>query len=176
MGKILIILLMISSLSVNAQWRSLGNVDDIQSVSANQYNIRAGKGVVQLTFVTTDMVRVRLAPDGLFEQDLSWAISKTDFAQTKPIAKDNKEFFVIRGGQISVIVYKKPLRLEFYDGAGNLINQDDSLKGMCWNGKEVRVWKTMPLDEEYYGFGEKTGSLSKRGRTCFFAKAIILFI
>jgi alpha-glucosidase len=33
---------------------------------------------------------------------------------------------------------------------------------MCSSGEEMRVWKTMPPDERYYGFGEKAGSLQKR--------------
>jgi alpha-glucosidase len=36
--------------------------------------------------------------------------------------------------------------------------------GMGWDGNEVRCWKTIAPDEKFFGLGEKTGNLDKRGR------------
>src|SRR5713226_8824975 len=35
---------------------------------------------------------------------------------------------------------------------------------MAWDGPRIRVWKTMPPDENYYGLGDKPGPLNRRGR------------
>jgi len=35
---------------------------------------------------------------------------------------------------------------------------------MAWNGQRIRVWKKMPLDENYYGLGDKAGPMNRRNR------------
>src|SRR5260370_17818389 len=35
---------------------------------------------------------------------------------------------------------------------------------MAWNGLRIHAWKKMPLDENYYGLGDKTGPMNRRNR------------
>src|SRR3989442_1545840 len=35
---------------------------------------------------------------------------------------------------------------------------------MAWEGGEVRVWKSMPADEYYYGLGDKAGPMNRRNQ------------
>jgi alpha-glucosidase len=53
----------------------------------------------------------------------------------------------------------------FYDRDGHLISKDADGQGMSWDGARVRCWKWMPEDEHYYGMGEKSTPLDKRGRS-----------
>lgn len=75
----------------------------------------------------------------------------------------------MRGGEIlfssavlTAAVRKNPLRLSFLDARGNVLNRDDSLRGMSWCGSEFRIWKAMPEEEHYLGFGLKAGRAQKK--------------
>lgn len=56
-----------------------------------------------------------------------------------------------------------PFRLAFYDRMGRLISKDADNQAMSWNGVRVRCWKWLPPDEHYFGLGEKSSTLDKRG-------------
>src|SRR5207237_6092334 len=68
----------------------------------------------------------------------------------------------IRTSAMTIRIARKPCRISFLRTDGSIINEDDPALGMEWSGDEVAVWKTMPQDEHYYGFGEKAGKLERR--------------
>ena len=53
-------------------------------------------------------------------------------------------------------------KLAFFDLAGNLLNEDDSL-GIAWIGTEVTAYKQVQPSEKFIGLGEKTGNLDRSG-------------
>jgi alpha-glucosidase len=36
---------------------------------------------------------------------------------------------------------------------------------MAWNGKRIHIWKKMPVDENYFGLGDKAGPMNRRNRS-----------
>ena len=64
---------------------------------------------------------------------------------------------------LKVMIQQSPLRISFVDLAGNILDTDDSLRGMSFAGSEFRIAKKLRDDDHVYGFGEKTGRLDKRG-------------
>ncbi|MCD8501793.1 MAG: alpha-glucosidase, partial [Bacillaceae bacterium] len=69
----------------------------------------------------------------------------------------------MRGNSISVIVKKSPVRLIIKDQHGRVLVEEKQL-GMYWHGREeVACYKEMKQGERFYGFGEKTSFLDKRG-------------
>jgi alpha-glucosidase len=158
---ILLSLVLTASASLQAQWHSLGNLDSYQ-VQGDKIILVSGPSVVQITLLAQDLIRVRLAPTGTFNPDYSWAVVKTDWPIVQPTVIDGVENLRIATSELALLVKKRPLRLSFFDRQGHPLNRDDESFGMCWNGKSVRVWKEMPLTENYYGFGEKAGSLDRK--------------
>ena len=72
--------------SAFAQWQSAGNVDSFSSKD-NQISIQAGKAIIHVTVLASDVMRIRLAPQGVFQPDLSWAVVKKDWkARWIPLA------------------------------------------------------------------------------------------
>ena len=158
---ILPFLVLAASVSLRAQWHTLGTLDSYR-VEENQIILSSGSSVVQLTLLAPDLVRVRLAPTGAFGPDYSWAVIKTDWPTVKPEVIESNENLRIVTPELEVVVQRRPLRLSFIDRQGHLLNRDDEAFGMCWDGSSVRVWKEMPFAENYYGFGEKAGSLDRK--------------
>ena len=147
--------------SVPAQWKSLGDLDSY-AVEGNKAVLTSGSSVLHITVLASDLIRVRLAPDGTFQPDQSWAVVKTEWPTIQPEVKNMAGDIRIATSELVVIVKKKPLRLTILDRHGTLLNRDDETRGMCWDGAAVRVWKEMPETENYYGFGEKAGALNRK--------------
>lgn len=64
----------------------------------------------------------------------------------------------------SVEIQKSPLRLTFKRADGSVALADDPAFGHGWSGNEVRTWKVLEPDHKFYGLGEKSGAVDKRGR------------
>jgi alpha-glucosidase len=52
------------------------------------------------------------------------------------------------------------LELTIRDAQGNVVQQD--ARPIAFDGRTFRIWKKMPLDEHYFGLGDKTGPLDRR--------------
>ncbi|MBI3788913.1 MAG: glycoside hydrolase family 31 protein, partial [Ignavibacteriales bacterium] len=148
--------------SALAQWQSVGYVSSYRVEEPNSILVQAGRSALHISLLAPDLVRIRLAPNGAFASDQSVAIVKRDWQGIKPIVTQTPAEIRIATSEITVVVKKSPLRISFLDHEGNIINQDDREHGMSWDGKAVRVWKDMPVNENYYGFGEKSGSLNRK--------------
>jgi len=157
-----LILLLPSALS--AQWSTVGAVDSIIEKNPQNLILRAGQGMLQVRFLAEDAVRVRFTPGTSFAQEHSWAVVQTEFPAVRAQLRETSSELRISTQRLTVVLRKDPLRVQFLDPQGNIINQDDSLKGISWCGSEVRNWKAMPQGERYYGFGEKAGKLERGGQ------------
>lgn len=148
--------------SALAQWQSVGNVDAYRIEEPNSVIVQAGRSAIHINLLAPDLVRIRFAPNGAFAPDQSVAVIKRDWQGLKPSVTETSAEIRIASAELTVVVKKSPLRLSFLDREGNVISKDDAERGMSWGGQAVRVWKDMPLDENYYGFGEKSGSLNRK--------------
>ena len=145
-----------------AQWRSAGNVDTTYTFGNTGATLRAGSTVLTIRVLAGDLIRVRFQSHPSDLPDRSWAVQKTDWPAVDVQMNDTPASLVVTTPEITLVVQKKPLRLTFRDRTGGVIASDDASRGMSWNGAEVCVWRTMPPDERYYGFGEKAGNFQKR--------------
>lgn len=150
------------NVSAFAQWKSIGNISSVEKLR-NGAVMRAGSASLMVTAVSPGVIRIRMSPDGQFDPDSSWAVVKPSSADVT--FEDSPDVIRMRTSELTVEITRSPCRITFLDRDGNVINADDPGKGMGWEEDEVRVWKTMPPDEQYYGFGEKSGRLNKRGTT-----------
>lgn len=71
---------------------------------------------------------------------------------------------LLRSSELDVAIHRSPCRIAFLDREGNVLSQDEPGLGVGWDGDEVRNWKTIEDDERFFGLGEKTGNVDKRGR------------
>ncbi len=139
----------------------LGDLSSYE-VRDNKAILLCGVSIVELQILAPDLVRVRLAPNGLFEPDYSWAVVKRDWPKVDFKLEDTGRSLRIKTAELVVEVTKSPCRLSFLDSEGLVVNSDYPPYGMGWSGKRVKCWKSLEYDEHFYGFGEKTGRLDKR--------------
>ncbi len=76
---------------------------------------------------------------------------------------DEEDKMMLAASRISVAIQKKPFRISVYRGDGTLLVSEGA-RGMGFNEKkEVICYKEMDHEDHFYGFGEKSGFLNKRG-------------
>ncbi|MFZ0735899.1 MAG: glycoside hydrolase family 31 protein [Candidatus Acidiferrales bacterium] len=143
-------------------WQHIGNVQRVEKLK-DGVELTAGLAHVRVTAFQDGVIRVRVAPQGTFPKDSSWAVIE---APEPPAVKieESKQDVRVSTSRVVVQIQRAPLLIRFLDAAGNLILADEPSLPMAWDGSRIHVWKHMPADEVYYGLGDKAGPMNRRDR------------
>jgi len=141
-------------------WQHIGNVQRAERLP-NGVELTSGSAKVRITVFRDGIIRVQLAPQGSFPKDSSWAVIESPEPPPIKIEESKTEVRMTAGG-VMVIVKKTPLLITFANIAGDVLLADEPSLPMAWNGAYIHVWKRMPLDENYYGLGDKPGPMNRR--------------
>jgi alpha-glucosidase len=145
-----------------AGWQHIGNVQRVEKLQ-DGVELSAGNAKVRITAFRDGMIRVRLAPQGTFAKDFSWAVIESSESPAINI-EDGKSELRMTAGTVVVIVKKSPLLITFADTAGTVLLADEPSLPMAWDGTYIHSWKRMPAEESYFGLGDKPGPLNHRNR------------
>ena len=118
---------------------------------------------MRLSILAENLIRVRLTPNAQFRPRRSWAMTPadTEFEPVEYTAHDTPECLEFATAQIRVRIENDSLKLTCFDQANQTFAED---LGTGWRQGEIAVWKKILPDEHFYGFGERTGLLDKRGQ------------
>jgi alpha-glucosidase len=129
----------------------------------NGIEISSGKAIIQITALRDDVVRVRVGHDGTMPEDASWAVLPATRQQRVTVTPDNNDTAVgFRTKDLRIQVERSPMRLVVTDLQGNILQEDAPGWPVEFHGKAFRIYKKMPLDEHYFGLGDKVGPLDRR--------------
>ncbi len=133
-----------------------------------------------VTFLAADVARVRLAPTGDFgaadadQTPFSYALDEEtawDFAALT--VDETPETLTVATGRMRLVVQRAPCRLRFETPDGRPFLTDSA--GAGWaetDGRtETRCWKALAPDARFFGMGDKTFGLDRRGRALTFWNA-----
>ena len=131
---------------------------------------------MRILFLTDDIVRIRAGFTGDFAEEsyslvmTAWEdrmdevlkgyrhrITPADAVMTEDASK-----VVLQGTKLKVVVQKDPFLLQIYDEEGTLLHEDIPYRGwLCdSNGRRIHTC-VMEAEDDYYGFGERTGQINK---------------
>jgi alpha-glucosidase len=150
----------ISSNAAATGWQHIGNVQRVEKLQ-DGVELTAGSAKVRITVFRDGVIRVRVAPQGSFPKDFSWAVIESAEPPAFKI-EDGKTELRMTAGRVIVTVKKAPLLISFADFAGNVLLADEPSLPMAWNGTYIHAWMRMPLEEGYYGLGDKPGPMNRR--------------
>lgn len=144
-------------------WQHIGKVQRVEKLK-DGVELSAGAAKVRVTAFRDGVFRVRVAPNGTFPKDFSWAVIE---APNPPAVKieENENEVKVSSGNVVAAVQKSPLLIHFSDANGTVVLADEPSLPMAWNGPRIHVWKKMPLEENYYGLGDKAGPMNRRNRS-----------
>jgi alpha-glucosidase len=141
------------SVAREAQVTPLANGIDVQSADLR----------LRVVALREDVLRITMAHGSTLPEDASWAVL--------PAARSNRVPVVIDAGSdqigfhthtLIVEVDRKTLQINVRDSAGITLQGD--ARPIRFDGDAFRIYKSMPLDEHYFGLGDKTGPLDRRNQ------------
>ncbi|WP_380785695.1 TIM-barrel domain-containing protein [Sphingomonas sp. R86521] len=131
------------------------------SAIAHGIEVKRGSTIMRVTAIGDAILRVRVAKDGVFPEDASWAVAADVRARTAPVRPTANGFAT---AAMRVAVDPATLRMTVTDPTGQVITSD-TLDPLTIEGKSFTLRKAMPQAEHYFGLGDKTGGLDRRGKS-----------
>jgi alpha-glucosidase len=115
----------------------------------------------EITALRDDVLRVRVWHGNNVPEDASWAVLSEARRSSVPATMTSSgDRIEIRTKSLVVDVDKPTLKVTIRDLARNILQRD--ARPIRFDGDAFRIYKTMPLDEHYFGLGDKTGPLDRR--------------
>ena len=114
---------------------------------------------IRVTALTDSILRVRIARAGAFAEDASWAVPaevRAKSVRVQPIASG------FETAALNVAIDPVTLALTVSDRQGRRIHAD-SPQPISFDESRFTLLKAMPVSEQYYGLGDKTGPFNRRG-------------
>ncbi len=137
-------------------------------ISSNKVLFIGEFASMELTVISSTIFKIRYGIDGYFEDDFSYAIaSEFKAAPTSFSAKEKKNIVTIATEKISCVVDLNTFSCTMLDKSGAVVLEDE--KGFHWK-EESKYGGNVPVctkkateRESFFGLGDKTGKLNRRG-------------
>ncbi|WP_217586520.1 glycoside hydrolase family 31 protein [Lentibacillus saliphilus] len=132
--------------------------------SGNRHQFTCENGFVSTVFYTDTIVRVVMNPN----DTPSLTGSRAVITETVDVAVTEEESdteLILKTSRLALHITKTPFRVTVKDAEGyELVGEGE--RGMSFQANGVvAAFKTMHPADHFYGFGEKTGHLDKRGES-----------
>jgi len=175
---IIITLCLEAGAETNTQYTQMGT---ITSLDKDGYNItfNCENGKVKVSFLTDNLVRVHMSPDGNFppddlhlDQNGPYFIVNYDWPGVKYTISEEFDYdlegdiYKISAGQLIIKVRKTPFKITFADKFANtIISEKPGLvnAGLGYAGSKVFETMSADDDEHFFGFGAYNNPLDVRG-------------
>ncbi|MDQ7950101.1 MAG: glycoside hydrolase family 31 protein, partial [Pedobacter sp.] len=135
----------------------------------NKFYFSDGNAKVEVRVVSDEIIRVRLAPQGVFLADFSYAVPVVDQKVTTFNLEEHDDFYAISTNTITCRVSKADFLISFVDNFSGKVMSSDSTP-MHWEenvefgGYYVYATKKNNAEENFFGLGDKSGNMNLRGR------------
>src|SRR2546423_6582767 len=161
----LVAFLLLFAPGARAAWRAVGDVKSVERMRSGVVLTLTSGARVSVAFADAETVRVRLAPRGPFERDISYAVATLQREDIKAtITETRDEIRVSSLSGATVLIKRRPFLVTVLDDDGRTVVEDDPARppafdtgtGAVETSKKRAEWET------YYGLGEKAGSTMSR--------------
>ncbi len=135
----------------------------------NQITFNSSNGEkLMLTINSNAVVKVWYDPNGKFiRNNPSFAVINEKLEDLGEIeVHEEQSAYEIFTSKLRIRLNKHPMQLQIFDKWQKLIFSDFKDKGHYKEGETgKKSFKTLRKDEQFFGLGEKTGTLNRRGKT-----------
>jgi alpha-glucosidase len=137
----------------------LDHVTQVTSLS-NGIVVRQNGVLEEITALRDDLLRIRIAPEGLLPEDASWAVlaeaRRSSVAVTPETANGRVGF---RTHLLRIEVDRSTMTLTVRDLNGNILQQD--ARPTRFEHSAFRLYKGFSNDDHFFGLGDKVGPLDR---------------
>lgn len=139
----------------------IGNLQSFENAEQG-FVARCQWGSVSVRFYREDIVRVEMIPEDGKEASKSRAVIMEP-EQVNVIVEDTDTFIRLKTNKFKLHLQKSPFRIIILDeNEQPIVEESEKGMGFTRDGKVIS-YKKMDEADYFYGFGEKTGFLNKRG-------------
>lgn len=131
----------------------------------NELWVECGDPHMRITFLESNLVRLRIVPGGDFKPHRSWDVTKPDqeFSQVSVELQQTQHALFLHSADFTVRVDKDTAQVEMLTAQGTSFFAD--LASPVWEEDRFSITKRTEPNEHYYGFGERGGRFEKSGQT-----------
>ena len=117
---------------------------------------------------SSSVLKIWFDPKGEFRRNNeSFAVVNEVSEKAEEIKiNDEPSCYEIFTSKLRIRINKNPMQLQIFDKWQKLVFSDYKDKGHVANASSVKAYKMLRDDEQFFGLGEKTGRLNRRGRSC----------
>ena len=170
MRKIILFFIILYSIAMaKSDIQFVGNIKS-HKILNNGIEFILDNALFNIYVVENNIIRFRYTDKKNFSHAPSYAVieGKSGDAENKQTEvkftfKNKGKYFLLTTSDLNVEIYKSPCRISIFDKDMNLINEDEKSFGVSFVGESVKCYKKLFNDERFFGLGEKTGNLDKRG-------------
>jgi alpha-glucosidase len=139
-------------------------LDATVSVRSDGADVQQGALRMRIDALGDDLLRVRIAPAGVYPEDASWVVPAELRAHRVSVqAWTDAQATGFRTAALSVQIERRPLRLVVANLQGQILSEDSLQEAIELHGPAFTLHKRLPATEHYFGLGDKTGPLDRRG-------------
>ncbi|CCU81150.1 Alpha-glucosidase [Halanaerobium saccharolyticum subsp. saccharolyticum DSM 6643] len=134
-------------------------------IEDNQIRFNFKNASLVIRFLTADIFRIIMANSKQqFNYKSTEAVIDHNLSYNDFKFEENNKELIIKTEKLVIKIEKEKFFLQVFNKEGKLIHQDYSKYSLGWKKKKLRAWKSFKNNERFYGLGEKTGWLDKKGR------------
>ncbi len=143
-------------------WHTPGEVH-AYSFTGTTLQLQCPRARVAISILNASSIRVQLAPDREGRAVRPWQVGCTQERELATVGclTEGDDRLILDNGAFQVVVERHPCRISFQTAQGRLFCADGD--GLQWSDEGVACSKRITPHERFYGFGERTGPLEKRG-------------
>ena len=146
-----------------AQWASIGDMPR-PTTPGSSVTFKNAQGVVAVTAVAPDIIRVRFAPGAALGRDHSYAVVGHDLGPANARIQVGADKTTLSTSRLVVTMTHRPFRISIADTRRTVARRRRSAaRHRLLRLRDARL-EAAADDEQVYGLGEKNGHLNKRGR------------
>ncbi|MVN92693.1 glycoside hydrolase family 31 protein [Mucilaginibacter aquatilis] len=134
----------------------------------NKFFFRDTEATVEVTIVTDEIIRVRMAPHSVFLEEFSYAVPKLEVKVSVFHLHENENEYRISTSTVNCHISKKDFLVSFSDSQNHVTSADATPmhweENVQFGGYYVFGTKVCHPEEAFYGLGDKPTDLNLRGK------------
>lgn len=134
----------------------------------NNFYFSDGDAKVEVRVVSDEIIRIKLAPHGVFLEEFSYAVNQPEQRVTVFEFREDEDYYKVATNTVVCLIRKSDFFISFSDNQEKIINEDHS--AMHWEenvefgGYYVYATKKCSVTESFFGLGDKSADFNIRGK------------
>ncbi len=125
------------------------------------FEFQCKNGIGRITILGPGIIRVQMTRGEKYRNLKSFA--RVPYEEPVPVSTEEIEKgWAIATDMFKIFVQSDEFRIKVENGEGKVIHENQDF-AVCWEGDTFRCSMCMNEEDHFYGLGEKTGGLDKRG-------------